>query len=295
MIATLINPKLTVEIDTRGAELLRIRSSDGCDYLWPGDPAVWADRAPLLFPIVGGLWQNTYRLAERAFILEQHGFARQMPFELHDLSDRHATYVLTDTAVTRLQYPFAFRLEVRYSLEGATVSVEYRLTHPQTEPLPFSIGAHPGFLCRWQAGDTMEHYYLEWEKTETADAHVLKNGYLTGERRCVFEGRRQLPLKAELFAREALVFTTHQSRSVRLRRRDDSRFVEVEFKGFPFLGIWSRPGASFVCIEPWYGFSDPVGYIGDFSEKPGIQLLEPGAVFSCCYRIKIGQEIDPIF
>lgn len=177
MIATLGNSELTVEIDDLGAELSRIHSADGCQYLWPGDPAIWPERSPLLFPIVGGLWGDTYRLDGRAYELGRHGFARKMGFELHDLSDRQATYVLTDSPRTRSVYPFGFRLEVRYTLEGGCITVDYRLTHPESVPLPFSIGAHPGFLCQWQAGDTLEDYYLEWENAETAEAHVLQNGY----------------------------------------------------------------------------------------------------------------------
>jgi galactose mutarotase-like enzyme len=290
MIATLGNSELTVEIDDLGAELSRIHSADGCQYLWPGDPAIWPERSPLLFPIVGGLWGDTYRLDGRAYELGRHGFARKMGFELHDLSDRQATYVLTDSPRTRSVYPFGFRLEVRYTLEGGCITVDYRLTHPESVPLPFSIGAHPGFLCQWQAGDTLEDYYLEWENAETAEAHVLQNGYLSDELQRVFDGGRKLPLSAGLFKRAALVFTDHLSRCVRLRRRDDSRFVEVEFKDFPYLGIWSRSGAPFVCIEPWFGFSDPVGYTGDFKAKPGIQILAPGAVFSCTHRIRMGRK-----
>lgn len=287
MITTLQNDVLRIDIAARGAELRRIVDADGCDYLWSGDPAIWPERSPLLFPVVGGLWQDVYRLNETVYRMGRHGFARHSDFELLNLTGRQARYVLTDSPATRAVYPFAFRLEVEYDLHGNSVTTEYRISHSNPGPLPFSIGAHPGFLCRWEPGDRIDQYYLEWEHVETATAHVLQNGYRTGERRNLFDGTRRLPLSVDLFAREALVFTDHTSRRLRLCRYGDSRYVEVDFPGFPHLGIWSRPGAPFVCIEPWFGYSDAVGYDGEVWDKPGIQRLAPGARFVCRYSIRL--------
>lgn len=289
MISTIQNGELSVSVKQQGAELCSVKGRDGMEYLWQADPAVWARHAPLLFPIVGKLAQDRYTLAGQGYTMKGHGFARDLDFERVAGGGDSLRYRLQDSPATRAQYPFEFTLERSYSLIGGTLEIATSVTHTGPGVMPFSVGEHPGFGLNWTAGGAIEDYTLEFEKAETQEAILLDAKGLVGETtKPVFEQGRRLPLTRHCFDQDALIFTRLGSRSVTLTSRCSSRRLTVSFPGYPALGIWAKPGASFVCIEPWYGHADPVaGHDGDLSRKPGILKLASGATFDAVWRLAI--------
>jgi galactose mutarotase-like enzyme len=287
---TLQNEFLRIAVKRLGAELTSIADPRGVEYLWQGDPRVWDGQSPVLFPIVGRLAGDAYTHAGRRYALPQHGFARRKTFTLAERGDGILRYTLDPDAETRAAYPFAFHLELSYRLRGRSVGVAYAVSNPGAETLPFSIGGHPAFSCSWHPGDALADYSLEFEHPETADAPLIRDGLIAvGKTRRILTNENTLPLTDTLFDRNALVFKGLSSRAITLRSRRHGATVRVDFPAFPALGIWSKPAAPYVCIEPWFGHADPVGREpgSPLATKPGMILLPPGAIFTCAWRATI--------
>ena len=286
---TLRNFVLSVTVKQHGAELCGLKAADGTEYMWQADPAVWPRHAPLLFPIVGKLVQGWYLYDGKKYeITTPHGFARDTDFELVAATESTLSYRLQATKETRKQYPFDFTLLRHYRLLEAGVEVTTEVTNSGAVVMPFSIGEHPAFSLKWGAGDKVEDYALQFEKPERLVAHLLDaNGLLSDQSERLLSNQRVLPLRSNMFDLDALIFLKLNSRSISLCSRRHARRVTVEFSGYPSLGIWAKPGAPFVCIEPWYGYADPATHNGELLQKPGIILLEPGKTFTCTWRIEI--------
>jgi galactose mutarotase-like enzyme len=286
---TLRNFVLSVTVKQHGAELCGLKAADGTEYMWQADPAVWPRHAPLLFPIVGKLVQGWYLYDGKKYeITTPHGFARDTDFELVAATESTLSYRLQATKETRKQYPFDFTLLRHYRLLEAGVEVTTEVTNSGAVVMPFSIGEHPAFSLKWGAGDKVEDYALQFEKPERLVAHLLDaNGLLSDQSERLLSNQRVLPLRSNMFDRDALIFLKLNSRSISLCSRRHARRVTVEFSGYPSLGIWAKPVAPFVCIEPWYGYADPATHNGELLQKPGIILLEPGKTFTCTWRIEI--------
>lgn len=272
-------------VNDHGAELCSLRGPDGMEYIWQADSAFWPRHSPLLFPIVGRLRSDQYSLGGRAFSMKQHGFARDMDFTAILETDGELTFRLVSSEATLRQYPFEFILDVDYRLDGASLMITYTVTNPNNSVMPFSIGAHPAFACAWEKGDIIDHYYLEFEKNETIQTALLNGGLLTQERLSVLNDSRKLGLNGCTFDRDAIILLDHKSRAITLRRRNTERRLTVKFPSFPHLGIWSKPGAPFVCIEPWFGHTDSTEPYGDFTGKPGLVNLAPCSIFTCSYEV----------
>jgi len=288
MIRTISNSRIAVSVKGRGAELCGLRGSDGTEYLWQADPAVWGRHAPLLFPIVGKLTEDRYLFEGKAYTLKQHGFARDLDFELVAREETLLAYRLKASPETFSQYPFDFVLTRQYRLGVDGLEVTTEVTNAGAAVMPFSIGEHPGFSLAWRAGDRIEDYYLEFEKPESAEAVLLDGrGCLSTRTVPVVTEGVKLVLSRDRFNQDALIFTKLSSRSIALCSRHDRRRVTVEFPDYPCLGIWAKPGAPFVCIEPWYGHADPAGHNGELMSKPGMIKLDPGAGFSCVWRVNV--------
>ncbi|MGB3617204.1 MAG: aldose 1-epimerase family protein [Catalinimonas sp.] len=288
---TLENDLLSVAIQSKGAELTRIyHRPQGREYLWSGDPAVWGRHAPILFPIVGALRDNTYRFQGQGYTLRRHGFARNLPFELISQDEKQVVFELESTADTRAHYPFAFRLQVGYTLDGARLRVTWLVTNADDEAaMWFSIGAHPAFALK--PDDRVSDYLLWFDHPERADRHLLgEGGLFDGRTELAVEGE-SLPLDARTFDRDALVFTDLRSERLTLRNRLGDHRVELRFPGFPYFGVWAPAGTdAFVCLEPWHGLADAHDAPGDLTEKRGIRSLAAGETFRAYYDILVGPE-----
>ncbi len=292
---TLTSATARVEIATHGAELTSfVDLASGREYLWQADPAHWARHAPLLFPIVGKLPDNTYLYHDQPLNLPQHGFARDQEFTVIQEDAASLTFQLMASAATKAEYPFEFELRVRYELRGSMLTVGWHVRNPAAagHDLLFSIGAHPAFNCplRPEAGEQFGDYAFHFDHPVTLHRHLLSGGLRTGQTSPVLANAATLPLSYELFKDDALVFDHFDFTRLTLQRADRTGpFVRMQFDGFPYLGLWTKgPGAAFVCIEPWQGVASPVGPPQELSEKEGILTLAPSQMFDVSYSIEIG-------
>jgi galactose mutarotase-like enzyme len=273
---SLSSPELTAQINPLGAQLSTLRDRDGRDLLWDGDPNVWAGRAPLLFPIVGALARGRYRLGPNDYQLPRHGFARGKIFDIVDSSSAKVAFKLSADESTLKVYPFHFELEVHFSLDGPTLSVTTWVRNVGKEDMPASFGYHPAFRWPLPFGRTRSSHFIEFASDEPAPIRRLNgDGLLTPERHPSPITRRRLALADALFENDVVIFDEIRSRSVTYGADEGPR-LQVSFPDTPFLGVWMKPGANFICIEPWHGIADPEGYSGDFREKPGVFTVAAG-------------------
>ncbi|MEF2554451.1 aldose 1-epimerase family protein [Aurantimonas sp. A2-1-M11] len=271
---------LRAVIRSQGAELVSLQDGAGEELLWQAGPE-WPRHAPVLFPIVGKLAGNVLRHEGRAYSMGQHGFARDRRFAWTERSADRAALRLTDDAETRQSYPFSFVLDLIYAVTADGLAVTTRVTNPGEQPLPCGVGAHPGF--RWPLFDGIDKtaHAITFEAREEGRALSVENALLGADKPLPFDGLH-LPLSEARFETDALVMPAVSSRSVTYAAQDNeghvARALTVSWSGYKDLGIWSKPGgASFVCIEPWYGMASPVGWDDEFLDKPGILVLAPGA------------------
>jgi galactose mutarotase-like enzyme len=277
---------LSVAIDPQGAQLSHLRDAQGRELLWNGDPAHWTGRAPILFPIVGSLQGGEYRWQHNSFALPRHGFARGRRFEVVS-RDPHAVLMrLRDDEASRAVYPFAFELDVAFRVEGRQLSMEARVHNRGDEAMPASLGFHPAFRWPLPYGSSRSAHFIEFEHEEPTHVRRLdKAGLLTAVRHATPVCGSRLPLGDALFIDDALIFEGLESRSL-VYGAEDGPQLRVEFDEANFLGLWTKPGAGFLCIEPWHGVSDPVDFCGELDAKPGISLLSPGE------RQQLGMRVE---
>jgi galactose mutarotase-like enzyme len=271
---------LTAEVDPLGAQLSTLRDRLGRDLLWGGDPSVWAGRAPLLFPIVGALADGCYRLGTSKYALPRHGFARVRRFDVVDASSGTAALRLRADEATLAVYPFRFELDVRFVIEGATLSVTTVVRNLGDDDMPASIGYHPGFRWPLPFGGPRSSHFIEFAMDEPDPVRRLNSaGLLTPERYPTPISDRRLTLRDALFKDDVIIFDQIRSSHVTYGAENGPR-IRVGYPDAPYLGIWTKPGAAFVCIEPWHGVADPEGYTGDFRTKPGVFTVAAGASLS---------------
>jgi galactose mutarotase-like enzyme len=292
--ASIKSKEMEVEASTKGAELMSVKGSGGLEYLWQGDPAFWPRRSPLLFPIVGGLPGGTYSYSGKSYSMGNHGFVRDLEFRLKREGPDSLRFELASDQSSLAVYPFRFLLAVTYTVQGPILEVGYEVTNADEKRMPFSIGAHPAFRAPLLPGERREDFDLVFEKSETVDRHYLDSDNLrSGESGLFLRGSSGVPVTRSLFERGAIVLKDHVSRRVTLKSRTSGRFVELSFPDFPQLGIWSPKGvgdavAPFVCIEPWFGVMALAGSAQELERKEAVLFLEPSAVFTSAYTIRIG-------
>ncbi|MBP2315627.1 aldose 1-epimerase family protein [Azospirillum soli] len=280
------NGRLSAAIKADGAELCSLRDTQGRELLWQAGPA-WPRHAPVLFPIVGRLKDDRLRHAGRDYRLTQHGFARDRRFAWEEQGPAACRLSLTDDDWTRERYPFAFRFEMAYALEGDSLTVRHRLSNPGTEALPASIGGHPAFRWPLIGGLPKTAHELVFETDEPAPIRRVTGGLLTPDHHPTPIRGRRLPLDEGLFADDAVILDQPASRSVRYTA-PGAPAIEVSWDGFEQLGVWSKAGGDFLCIEPWHGHASPTDFDGPFTDKPGLLHLVPGETRELTYRITLG-------
>lgn len=267
---------LSASVNTLGAELWTLRDANGRDLLWNGDAAFWTGRAPILFPIVGALSGGRYRIGGATYALPQHGFGRRRRFSLAEARDERATLRLVSDAETRAVYPFEFQLDLSFAIAGARLDVVARLSNTGAGPLPASFGYHPAFRWPLPYGAARADHAIHFEHAEAAAVYRPDaQGLLVPASRPVPIDGRNLNLDDALFVDGALIFTELVGHSATYGASEGPQ-IRVHYPDTPHLGLWSKPGAPFVCIEPWQGYADPAGFAGEIWDKPGIVRLEPG-------------------
>lgn len=266
---------LSAEISATGAELVRLQDRAGADLLWDGDPAFWTGRSPLLFPIVGEVKANRLTVAGNAYEIGRHGFARTSTFAMVRSDAASCTWRLESSEATRRQYPFEFRLDVTYRIEGATLHMEAEVTNTGGAVMPASFGFHPALRWPLPYGKLRAAHGIVFERDEPAPIRRPVDGLLSAAQYPSPVRDRHLLLHDDLFEDGALVFDTLASRSVVY-----GEAVRVDFPRMPHLGVWTKPGAGYVCIEPWQGHASPEGFDGELADKPGMIAIMPGATES---------------
>lgn len=284
------NNHLTLTFSTLGAELQSIMDADGKEYLWQADPAFWNRHSPLLFPIVCGLWEDTYRLQGKEYRLGRHGFARDTEFKVIAKGDSQVIFALHDSPETMNDYPFHFNLSVSYKLRDNKVHVVWHVENTDDKPIFFQIGGHPAFNVPGLLPGEPLKGRLKFDNAEP----IRLFGNIGG---CIDKGRREQvetedgvwAFTQESFKDDAVIFDHSQIKHVELLNPNGETEVTLDFKT-PAVGIWSPYGkeAPFVCIEPWYGIHDWAEYDGDFRDKHLMNKLLPGASFMSEYVITIG-------
>lgn len=283
---TLSNGVLTATIDSLGAELISLRDRRDREWMSDGDPAYWTGRAPLLFPVVGALNGGVYRLDGREYALPQHGFARRRQFALVEQAPDRARFRLEDDADTRTAYPFAFALDIAFTLTDATLAIEASVTNRGDRAMPASFGFHPAFAWPLPGGGAKEAHHIVFEREEPTPLNRIEGGLIgAADRDTPVEGDT-LWLRDDLFEQDALVWEAPVSRSLRYGS-EGGPALEIAFPDMPTLALWTKPGASFLCIEPWQGHADPAGFTREIWDKPGIERLAPGERRTYAMRVTL--------
>ena len=287
---TIATPQLSIQVSEHGAELCSIRSNEK-EYLWQADPAFWKRHSPVLFPIVGSVWENEYRNEGITYSLSQHGFARDRDFELIAHQPHELRYRLQSDEETKKKYPFDFCLEIGYRIEGNRIEVLWEVKNTGEKVMPFQIGAHPAFYYPDFDAETSERGFFGFDKTDGL------NCILISEKGCADPDTSYpvqltdglLPLDTHTFDKDALILEDSQVRRVTLYNKEKQPYLSLHFEQAPVVGLWSPPAknAPFICIEPWYGRCDRAHYTGEFTDKEWMQHLATGETFRGGYTIVI--------
>ncbi len=282
---TLNNETVSISITELGAELTSIKK-DGTEYLWQGYPEIWKGRAPLLFPICGGLKDDKFIFEGKEYILQKHGYARTTLFEPESVTDNSATFLHKSNAETLKCYPFEYELRIIYTLTESGVSVKYKVTNTDSKAMYFSIGSHEGYATP----EGIEDYDVLFPQNETLSAYILDGNLLEKNTLPIIKNSDRIALYDKYFLIDALVFKDLKSKSATLRNRKTGRFVRVDFPDKPYFLIWHKHGTPYICLEPWCGIQDPQDTDYDITKKEGIIPLPQGQEYEITHKITVGIE-----
>lgn len=281
MIVVLKNDFITVEINTKGAELKSI-IKEGFNFIWEIDEKYWNKTSPILFPIIGRLLNDSYKINNNEYFLERHGFARDYEFEIIEQSNSFIIFSLEENDQTLSKFPFQFKLQLKYELIDNQLTLEYKVKNYSSTNMPFNIGAHPAF----KLPNDINYYSLHFNNDENFETNELEGDYFSGKTKIIENNKNMIKLNENLFENDALVFKNISSNKITLLYKN-AEYISLEMQNFTSLGIWKKPHAPFLCIEPWTGFADSKDASGNIFEKSGIQILQPNQEFKCIFKISI--------
>ena len=291
MLIEIENEWLKVEISRDGAELRKVKhKKNNLDYMWTGDPAYWGRVSPVLFPIIGKLKEDRFQLNKQTYSMSQHGFLRDVEFDVNEQTATHISFVFESTGRFAHVYPYEFKVLIHYRLKKDTLIVEWEIVNLNNETMYFSIGAHPAFKVPLLEDETTEDYSLQFTHAVNKNVieYEIKDGLI--HEKGIAHDISTIPLSNSLFKNDALIYSNIESIKLVSSKSDHS--VEVMFEKFPFVGVWSKymesdaKMAPFVCIEPWHGIADSHDTNGDFKNKHGINKLGIGRTFQTEYKMK---------
>lgn len=290
MLLMIQNDQLCLTVSTLGAEMMSLRSNEGIEYLWQGDPAYWSDRSPLLFPFVGRLTQNSYTYRGKKYPMEIHGFAAKMEFSPVEQGCDYLVLELRSTIVTLARYPFDFSLRVIYALNGNKLEIAYQVENKGDRYMPFGIGGHPGFRVPLIEGEDFTDYELEFTVPCQPDRvgftpAVYMNGH---DEPYPLKDHRKIDLRHDLFDEDAVILK-NMSREITLRSKVSHRGVCVSYPEMPYLGIWHMPNtdAPYVCIEPWTSLPSRQDIVEEFSSKSDMIQLAPRKTYETVWSVTV--------
>jgi galactose mutarotase-like enzyme len=275
------NDNFIASIDSFGAELKSFNKNN-FNYIWTVNENYWNKTSPVLFPIVGGLKDNSFFINDKKYAMSRHGFARDYNFEVIKKSESSVLFSLKNNNETLKQYPFAFELQIQYTLEANRLIIAYHIQNNSEQKMPFNIGAHPAFSI----DGFIEDYKIIFDEQQDLVTHQLDNGIFSGITKKIPLIDKTLNLNYTLFENDALVFKNIKSKSLTIFKNNQS-YLKIRYKNFPHLGIWTKKGAPFLCIEPWNGYADSINSNQNIYEKESIEILEPNQVFHASFSIEI--------
>ncbi len=282
------NNFICASIKDFGAELCSLkRIGVDTEYIWQADTNYWGRHAPILFPIVGKLLDDEYIYNNKTYKMGQHGFARDNIFTLFEKKKNYLCFKLEQNEQTLEKYPFAFELYLSYQLLENSLKIGYKVINKDDKTMPFSIGAHPAFNWPLDNERKNDSYFKFYEIKELERFPLTKDG-ISDKKEKVFLDKEKLSLNKKVFKDDALVLENLKNKTILFANDINDKFIRVEFEGFPYLGLWSKPsGAPFICIEPWHGIADFIDHNKNLEEKKGIIFLEKNKVFESSYSISI--------
>ncbi len=279
-----------IEVLAKGAELCSIKSiPTNQEFIWQADPEIWGSHAPNLFPVIGCLKEDGFIHEGKEYPMPKHGFIRNNEdIQLHLKSENELCFVLKSNENTRNVYPFEFEFYIHYILDGNKLQVKHDVVNTGYNDMLFCLGGHPAFACPVNKGEKYSDYYLEFEQKETAHTWKIVEGGLIGNQgKLILDENDRIELTPNLFANDALIFKNLKSSFVQLKSKNSNFSLKVSLDDFPYLGLWAKPNAPYVCIEPWIGIADCYDSSREFSEKEMIQSLDPQKKISAAYTIEI--------
>lgn len=279
--------QISAVIDSLGAQLMSIKK-ENTEYLWQGDAEYWADRALTLFPYIARLTDGKYQYQGREYKMDIHGFAKDSEFQLIERKENEVILEICDTSETKKCYPFSFRFQVTYKIEGNRLSVSYRVENCQEETIYFAVGGHPGFQVPIEKGLRFDQYRLRFPESEKITRiEFTPDCFLTGKESVwELEQGKIKKLQHSLFNQDAIVIKD-SGNIVQLYAPDGKRSVTVEYPDMKYLGIWHTPGkeAPYVCLEPWSALPSRKGIIEDLATQPDLTALEGAGVYNNTWSI----------
>lgn len=287
------NDDLEVSLHPKGAEIHKIVGlHDHINYMWRRDPILWANSAPILFPFVGAVNNNEFRIDGKTYTMTQHGFARHSEFATNQKSDTEVTFTLTSNDYIAEHYPYLFELNVTYSLEGSSLKCHLEVRNTDQQNITFGIGGHPAFACPFMEGEHSNDYYLEFSEYESLERKIIdvEAKGMSYNTEPLFDNEKRFFVRQAMFDRDAVVVKNFKSESVALKSLNHNKSIVFHMQGFEHLGIWaSKHVGGLIAIEPWVGHNDYVGFAGEFKEKEGVRTIAPNEVFEAEFIVDINQ------
>lgn len=284
------NDQLVAIIAEAGAELVSLKSKEsGLEYIWQGDPEYWGRHTPVLFPFVGRLKDDQYTYQGKTYHMTQHGFARDMNFDVIEHGTEMVSLSLKSTPETKEKYPFDFELVISYELGGDGITTHYQVMNEGKEDMYFSIGGHPAFNVPLEDDLTFEDYYLSFSPQKSRIRIPLEGSYVNIEQKTLGQTNTSIKLTRDLFEQDAMVYETKGLNSFAIRTEKSPHSLTLSYNDMPYVGLWSPypKEAPFLCIEPWCGIADTTTATGELTQKLGINRLKPEEIFKTKYSITV--------
>lgn len=279
------NDRLVVEISTHGAEMHSVKMG-GAEYLWNGDEKYWGFHAPVMWPICGGLKDGKFTYKGASYELGKHGYGRFCEFECESAQNESAVFLLKSDEESKKQFPFDYEFRITYTLKGSSIEVMYTVMNKTDGEMYFSVGAHEAYMCE----NGINAARLDFERSVTLESARVDGNLLNGKTVPMLNDESTLKLSDKLFENDALIFRKIDIHTVKLTDSTTKKTVTVDYPGFDNLLVWTKPGAPYVCIEPWCGEPDSTLSSGNIAEKSCIKRLEKGGVFTAHHTITLGKE-----
>ncbi|MGB8375935.1 MAG: aldose 1-epimerase family protein [Salegentibacter sp.] len=282
------NQHLSVSVLKTGAELCSIKNlENNKEYIWQANPDIWSSHAPNLFPVIGMLKDGKYCYEGTEYEMPKHGFVRHNNnIDLKHRDENSLRFILAHSEETLELYPFKFYFEITFSLEGKSLKVSHKISNIDEKPMYFSLGGHPAFNAPLFEDETYDDYFLEFDQNMQLDTHLLnEDGLVSKKTETILDNDNKIRLRKDLFENDALIFKDIPSKKADLKSAKSGKILSVEYNDFKNLGLWAKPGAPYVCIEPWLGIADPEDTDQELKTKEGIIELRAREDFTASYTI----------